>query len=175
MAVAETFAQLAKHMVKGLMVHDQMVNYFDFLGLDGFRLEQEKHYREESENYHRLCHFYMTHYGGLINPGEIANPNLIPQSWFKHVRSDVDNSTKRNGIENAFSEWKKWELEARKTYENAYKDLMSLNEVSAALFLVEFMKDVDEELELIDRRILALRSVDYDLVYVNELQDQNSK
>ena len=52
---------------------------------------------------------------------------------------------------------------------------MSLNEVSAALFLVDFIEDVDEELELIDRRILALRSVDYDLVYVNELQDQNSK
>ena len=40
----EIFTSLLNHMVKGLMVHDQMANYYDFLGLEEYKDCHEKHY-----------------------------------------------------------------------------------------------------------------------------------
>ena len=169
MTTAEIFSQLASHMVKGLMVHEQLANYYDFLGLEYFRREQEEHFIEESRNYRELCHFYSSHFNKLIGMEKVENPKIVPESWFKYTRFDVDPSTKRNGIENGFKEWKNWETTVLGLLERSYKELFNISEVSASLYVQKMIDRVEAELQEIDRMILTLKAVDYDLVYVSEL------
>jgi hypothetical protein len=35
MTVEEIFNQMARHMVEGLMMHSQLTEYYNFLGLEG--------------------------------------------------------------------------------------------------------------------------------------------
>ena len=37
MTVDEIFSKLSGHMIKGLMIHDQMSDYYDFLSLRGYK------------------------------------------------------------------------------------------------------------------------------------------
>ena len=170
MTVTEIFTQLSSHMVKGLMVHEQLANYYDFLGLDGFRREQEEHFIEESKNYRELCHFYSSHYNHLIGMDKVENPKLIPESWFKYSRFDVDPSTKRNGVENGFKEWKNWETNILGLLERSYKELLNMNEIAASVYLKKMIERVESELQEIDCKILLLKATDYDLVYISEMQ-----
>lgn len=157
-------------MIKGLMVHEQLANYFDFLGLDGFREEQDCHYIDESRRYRELCHFYTNHYNSLISIGQVEDPKLIPQSWYKYTRFDVDTNTKENGVENGFKQWKDWELSTRSLLVRFYKELENMSEISSCLFLKQMIRSVDHELHYIDDMILKMKSTGYDLVYINELQ-----
>jgi len=36
MTIEEIFNKIASHMVEGIMIHDEMANAYDFLGLFGF-------------------------------------------------------------------------------------------------------------------------------------------
>lgn len=172
MTVEEIFSQLSVHMIKGLMVHEQLANYYDFLGLEVFRLEHEHQYVEESASYRRLNHFYISHYNKLIGESKIENPNVIPESWYKYSRFDVDTTTKKNGIENGYKVWKDWETETRKKYENLCYELFKMEEISASLFLHELINDVEEELQRIDKELLELKATSFDLTYVMELKEK---
>lgn len=80
MTIEDIFAELAAHMIKGLMVHDQMRDYYDFLNLKGYAKCHEYHYWEESKNYLCLKHYYFKHHNRLIKEMPIENPKIIPSS-----------------------------------------------------------------------------------------------
>lgn len=173
METTEIFSQLASHMVKGLMVHEQLANYYDFLSLDGYRREHEKQFIEESKHYRELCHFYASHYNKLITMSQVEDPKLIPESWFKYTRFDVDSNTKKNGVENGFKEWKNWELKTLELLQNSYRELFNLNEIAACLYIRKMIDEVESELQNVYSAIFQLESTGYDLVYISEMQ--NSK
>ena len=177
MTPLEIFSRLSDHMLKGLMIHEQLADYYSFLDMRGFADEHERRYREESDNYRSLKRFAMDHYNMLIAGSSVETPKIIPSTWFKYTRYDVDISTKRNAIENGFKEWRDWESKTRSFYEEHYKELMAINEISACLFLEDFIKDVNEELHEIDKQILELKAIDYDLSEILEINNRikNSK
>ena len=37
MTVEEIFKNLANHMIKGLILHSELANYYDFLNLTGYK------------------------------------------------------------------------------------------------------------------------------------------
>lgn len=170
MSIEELFSQLSTRLLGGLMIHDQLSNYYLFLGLNGYSLEQESHYESESKSYRLVNKYYLKRYNKLIPETKIDSPRIIPSDWYKYNRFDVDNSTKRRAVENGFKEWKKWETETKSLYQDIYRELSDLNEISSADMVEELIKDVDEELELVDRRIIELKSADYDLVYILDQQ-----
>ena len=45
------FAKIASHMIKGMMIHNELTNYYTFLGLDGYRKFQRKRFIEESKSF----------------------------------------------------------------------------------------------------------------------------
>ena len=59
MTVEEIFTTLAAHMEKGIRMHEDLVNVFDFLGLKEYKKEQKHHFEEDVENKYKLCHYYM--------------------------------------------------------------------------------------------------------------------
>jgi hypothetical protein len=78
-------------MVKGLMIHDQLNQYFLFLNLPGYSMCQKYHYIKESINYQYLNDFYIQNYGKLIPTDAISNPNLIPLEWNNRDMQSIDN------------------------------------------------------------------------------------
>lgn len=80
MTVEEIFSDLTAHMVKGLMVHDQMMHYYLFLDLKGYAKCHEYHYYCENKNYDKTIWHYSKYHKKLIKSQKINNPDLIPQS-----------------------------------------------------------------------------------------------
>jgi hypothetical protein len=157
-------------MIEGMMVHESMANYYDFLGLKGYKRCQEYHYLDETISYRSVCRYFINHHGKLIPEDEVNDPNVIPESWYAHDRMDVDPDTKRKAVKDGYSKWHDWEKETKKLYSHLYKELMELGEIADAKKVTDLICDVDQELKWIERDILDLEAVDYDIVYIVECQ-----
>ena len=114
MEVSEIFAKLKAHILEGMVFHDEMVRYYGFLNCDKWKNEHEWHYAEETEGYRELCDYYMNHYNMLIPVEPMNRPDVIPESWYRYMRQDVDAGTKKNGIEVGIRKWVEWEREQNK-------------------------------------------------------------
>jgi hypothetical protein len=55
-----------------------MSNYYDFLGLKGYRACHEYHYKEETCGYRKLFHYYVQHFNKLIQKDEVNFKGVIP-------------------------------------------------------------------------------------------------
>ena len=163
MTVEEIFGSLSAHMIKGLMIHDQLANYYDFLGLHGFKRCHEYHYRKESASYRELCGYYINHYSKLTPDLPIDNPNTIPESWYRYTRQDVDANTKKKAVKDGLEKWVSWETETKSLYQNMYDELLDIQEVDAAMFIGCLIKDVSHELKHAERKQLCYSAVGYDI------------
>lgn len=153
------------------MFHEHLSNYYDFLGLEGYKACHEYHFIEETLSYRKLCSYYIRHHNKLIQDSPIENPDVIPSNWYKHVRQDVDMKTKSSSIKTGLSKWVSWETETRKLYEDMYKELMALGHVADALFVSEFICDVNDELASATRDLINKESIGYDMSDVVNEQD----
>lgn len=170
MTVEEIFTNLAKHMEKGIEMHKTFSKIYNFLELKGYKLIHYYHYLEEINNYHYLCHYYMNNYHKLINTGMIEDLKLIPAAWYKYSQFEVDINTKRTMVKDINRRWIQWEKETKKLYEEAYKQLFDLNEVSAALELKIFICDVSAELTYAEKHAFKLECLDYNINSILEEQ-----
>jgi hypothetical protein len=80
MTIDEAFSGLAARMIKGLMVHNQMISYYDFLSLDGYGKCHEYHYFKEAKNHIKLIKHYFKYHNKLIKEQKVEDPNIIPKS-----------------------------------------------------------------------------------------------
>lgn len=166
MTVEEIFAELSANQIKNLMRHDQMSDYYDFLSLRGYKRCHEYHYKKEMCGYRRLHRYVINHYGKLIEEKRIDDPEAIPSSWYRYNRKEVDANTKRSAVRTGIEKWVAWEKETKELYQKAYRDLMDANEEAAALFLEDYIKDVDCELKWAERKAIELNDVDYSLAFI---------
>lgn len=170
MEVNEIFSALSAHMIKGMMIHDQLANYYDFLSLRGYKRCHEYHFKKESCGYRKLNRYYLNHYHRLIGEERVDDPKIIPESWYKYSRSDVDMQTKKNAIKSGMQRWVSWEKETKEKLQDVYLELLDKGEIATASFINKFIKDVDRELKYAERKMLDLSSVDYDMTYILEEQ-----
>lgn len=175
MTVEEIYKELAEHMIKGLMIHDQLADYYDFLGLKGYRKCHEYHYLDEACNYRKLCKYFVNHHNKLIHIDEIDNPEVIPESWYKYTRQDVDSNTKKNAVKTGLRIWVEWERDTKELYEQMYKELIDINEVASACIIKCFVEDVDHELEKAEKYQLYKEAVDYSLSHIIGEQEDKCK
>lgn len=162
-------------MIQGMMVHDQMANYYDFLGLKGYKRCHEYHFLCETLNYRSLNRYFINHHNMLIPELRVEDPALIPESWFTHVRSDVDADTKKNGVKSGLTKWVEWERDTKKLYEQMYQELMNIDEVASAMKIKEFICDVDKELKKAERYWLNKEATGYDMTLIIEEQNRKHK
>lgn len=170
MTVDEIFSAISAHFIKGMMLHDQMANYYDFLQLRGYKRCHEYHFKAESCNYRKLNRYYLNHYNKLIPESRVEDPKVIPENWYRYSRIDVDIDTKKNAIKNGMNKWVSWEKETKETLERMYGELLEMGEIATADFIMEFIKDVDCELKWAERKQLDLMSVNYDMTYILDKQ-----
>ena len=166
MTIDEIFTELSGHMIKGLMIHDQMSDYYDFLSLRGYKRCHEYHYKREMCDYRRLHRYVINHYGKLIEEKRIDDPEAIPSSWYRYKRDEVDAGTKRTAVKNGIEKWVAWEKETKSLYQMAYRELMALKEEAAAIFIQHYIEAVDCELKWAERKAIELETVDYNLAFI---------
>ena len=107
MGIGDIFAKLKRRALEGMVFHDEMVRYYSFLNCDHRRLHEEQ-YREETKGYRKLCDYYMSRYNELIPVEPMDRPNVIPDSWYRYTRQDVDDGTRRNAIRSGIAMWVDW-------------------------------------------------------------------
>lgn len=172
MTVDELFSQLAAHMIEGLMVHSQMSDYFGFLSLTGYQECHKYHYFEENANYRKINKYYLHHYNKIVPEMPFNNPNIIPESWYKYTRQDVNATTRKNAIQSGMDKWIKWEEETKKLYQYIYQELIALKEIAAAEEVAKYIIDVDYELAEAIQEDLELKAIDYDITIIIDNQNK---
>ena len=163
MELAEIYSKIASHMIKGIMFHTEMADYYDFLCLQGYRACHEYHLLDEMCTYRNLCHYVINHHNMLIPDEKIENPEAIPASWYKHVRQDADMQTKKEAVKTGLTAWVNWEKETKELYEKMYTELMNIDEVASACKIKELVLDVDHELKKAEQYWLNKEAIDYDM------------
>ena len=163
MAVEDIFSRLANHMIKGLMTHEELANYYDFLGLGGYKRCHEYQFYAESKSYRRICKYFINHYNKLIPEMYVETPSIIPDNWYRYTRQDVDTNTKRNAVRNGLSLWISWERDTKQFYQSIYRELMDTEEVASACVVAELIEDVDCELKKAERYQLNKEAIDYNI------------
>lgn len=175
MTVDEIFAKVKAHQVEGIMFHDQMRQYFDFLNLHGFKRMHEYHFFEENEQMVKTCSFFLNHANKLISNADVDSSNRIPNSWYNYTRFNVDATTKRRAVKDGMAKWVEWERDTRELYMQAYSDLMEIGEIDFAEYVLDLVKDVSDELKYAERLYIELENCDYDMVYLSEIQPKFHK
>ena len=172
MTVEEIFGKINQHMIEGLMVHSQMSDYFNFLGLKGYSKCHLYHFYEESENFRKLNDYFIENYNKLIMEMPTNNPNMIPADWIKYTRIQVDAGTRKTALANAAKKWSDWEYNTKALYQQMHQELMMINEVAAAIEVKKLIEDVSEEYAIATQKMLELKAIDYDISVVMEEQDE---
>lgn len=172
MTVEEVFSQVSKHMIEGVMIHSQMADYYNFLGLKGYSKCHEYHFISENNNFRKLTWYYLKHFNKLIPELSNDNPNVIPTAWFKHQRQEVDANTRKTAIQGGIEKWVSWEYNTKVFYQNMYKELINNNEIAAAAELKKYIEDVDNELAHAQQRHLEDKTIDFDIFEIMSKQDE---
>lgn len=170
MTIDEIFQKICEHQIKGIMTHAQLADYYDFLDLHGYKRMHEYHMLDEICCMRSMHRYYLNHYNKLIPDTEISSPDIIPAAWFARTRFDVDTSTRKKAVYTGFEKWQAWEIETKKLYEQMYKEACDLGEIAAAMKIKELVCDVDTELKYVERSLIEIKAVDYDMTYVCEQQ-----
>lgn len=171
MELRDIFSEISSHAIKGMMFHDQLASYFGFLSLNGFKKEQEDRFISESMEYRRIMDYFVSHYNQLIPEAEIENPSVIPSGWYGHKREDVDTSTRRSAVKEAYDHWITWERETKSLYEKSVKELHDMGFIAASLAVSSMVASVDHELALAEQKRMELEACDYDSVFILDIQN----
>jgi len=157
------------------MVHEELANYYDFLGLKGYKRCHEYHFIQETMNYRSLNRYFINHHNMLIPNVRVDDPEIIPESWYAHKREDVDITTEKNAVKTGLTKWVEWERETKKLYEQMYQELMNMGEVASAQKILCFVKDVDCELKKAERYWLNKEATGYDMTEIIAEQDKKHR
>ena len=168
----EIFPEINNRFIGAIMMHGQFADYFDFLGLRGYKRLHEYQHLAESIERRKVCRYYINHHNALIKEDFSGEVNIIPGAWYTAKRLSVGKSTKQKAVEDGFIEYHNWESETKSIYEKYSQKLREAGAVADAIFVEELVEDVSAELQTVERMISDLISTGYDMVYITEIQSE---
>ena len=169
---AEIFQKINARQIIALMFHDEMADFFDFLGLMGFKRMHEYQYLKESAEHRCIKRYYINHHNKLLEGLSIGDPDVIPDNWYNYTRFDVSMQVRKNAIETAFDQYKSWEDDTKEFYSRCAQKLMDMGFVADFNKVNSLISDVDMELKHLDRLIIEMKSCGYNEVYIVTMQDE---
>ncbi len=168
----EIFSEINNRFIGAIMMHGQFADYFDFLGLRGYKRLHEYQHLAESIERRKVCRYYINHHNALIKEDFSGEVNIIPDAWYTARRLSVGKSTKQKAVEDGFIEYHNWESETKSIYEKYSQKLRETGAVADAIFVEKLVEDVSAELQTVERMISDLISTGYDMVYITEIQSE---
>ena len=168
----EIFSEINNRFIGAIMMHGQFADYFDFLGLRGYKHLHEYQHLAESIERRKVCRYYINHHNALTKEGFSGEVNVIPDAWYTAKRLSVGKSTKQKAVEDGFLEYHNWESETKSVYEKYAQKLRETGAVADAIFVEKLVEDVSAELKTVEQMISDLISTGYDMVYITENQSK---
>ena len=168
----EIFSEINNRFIGAIMMHGQFADYFDFLGLRGYKRLHEYQHLAESIERRKVCRYYINHHNSLIKEDFSGEVKIIPDAWYTAKRLSVGKSTKQKAVEDGFIEYHNWESETKSIYEKYSQKLREAGAVADAIFVEKLVEDVSAELKTVERMISDLISTGYDMVYITEIQSE---
>ena len=173
MLIGDLLSPIASHMIEGMMVHEQLMNSYNFLGLYGYGACHEYHYLSETIGYTKFCKYVSEHFD-IIVPSEIRpnDPKILPESWRDMARFDVTSKDRREAIIAGYEAWIKWEVDTLDLYEKCYEGAIESGRIPFSEFIKSYILDVEEELTYVKREQILKEAMNYDIVSIIEEQDK---
>lgn len=168
----EIFSEINNRFIGAIMMHGQFADYFDFLGLRGYKRLHEYQHLAESIERRKVCRYYINHHNALIKEDFSGEVKIVPDAWYTAKRLSVGKSTKQKAVEDGFLEYHNWESETKSVYEKYAQKLREIGSVADAIFVEKLVEDVSAELKTVEQMISDLISTGYDMVYITESQSE---
>lgn len=166
----DIYSAINSRQIKALMFHDQMADYFRFIGLEGFSWMHEYQHLAESMERRKVKQYYLKHHNKLLSDDEVDPVDVIPNGWYQYTRMDVTPQVRQQAIQKAMTEYRDWEAGTKEFLQHCAAYLMGWRKIADFEQVEELIEDVDEELRCLDSLCLKLKAVDYDPVYIIEMQ-----
>lgn len=170
MTKQDVFAAVAKRMTEGIMVHEQFMSTYLFLGLVGYSKCHEYHFHSESKSYAEVCRYSIEHFNRMIKPDSIVPPDVIPDSWYEADRDVATSQNRFEAMKALLDGWIRWERDSYKIYTDAYMELLNSEELAAAEFIKKYALDAEEELTWASDERLNKSAMSFDIVSIIEEQ-----
>ena len=168
----EVFECIIRHLTKAVKFHDKMMDLYGFLGLYGFKKMHEYQYLTESMERRQAKCYVLDHMNLLIEDDcDEEGLDFIPQTWYQYSRQEVTPEARKQYIGPSFQGYKQWEEETKELLSYCANELMYMGEMAYFNEVMDMIEDVDEELEKLEKLMLKLNSVDYNIEYVMDMQE----
>ena len=166
------YSEIERHMVKGIMFHNDMSDYFNFIGLHGFKRIHEYQFYDEEIGRRKLCRKVLDMHNILIPHNKVEIEKHIPDDWYNYTRMDIDDSVIPKFVKNAWMMYKHWEEETKDLYTGIAYAFYEKGMLLDCEFVKEYLFDVQKELKMIYRMCERLNIIAYDVVGISEMQDK---
>ena len=168
----EVYSTLNDRMSKGISFHEQLADYFCFLGLQGFKRMLEYQYMKECAEKRKLHRRYIDTYHKVLPMKQVQLPMFIPSEWSRYKTSDIDDNTISKYVRSALQVYKQWEEETKQVYTEQCEILKENGMTSDYEFVKEMIVDVEKELKKINRLHDMLNGTGYDVNMIQGVQDK---
>lgn len=175
MPIEEICKLIAQKLLQGCMNHQQFANYYDFLGLEGYKLCHEYHFFEEMFNYRDFITYYIKHQNKLIPEFTTQSLNsfsIIPSNWYEYKREDTDINTRRNAVKSGLEKYIRWQDDVKAFLQDMYSQCIQQGFSSLSIELQKYICAVNEELKVAKKKYLEIKATDYDMPTVINEQEK---
>lgn len=170
--IEDMYKQIDERMCQALSFHEQLADYFCFLGLQGFKRMAEFQYMKECAERRKMHRRYIDMHNKVLPVEDYRKPMMIPKEWSKHTRHDIDDSVIPKYVKMALTEWYEWEKETKEIYEDVCEQFRSMGLVADEEFIKRLILDVEKECKKIMRMYENLNGTGYDVTQIHGMQDK---
>lgn len=163
MSSYEILKQISSHQLTGVMTHHDMMLSYDFLGLRCFKRMHEYHMFSEMAEHDGINRYSINHLNKIIINDNLISYFDIPKGWESENRLNVNNSNRKSYLQNMMNKWHDWEIDTKKFYSLKYMELCAEGDLATAKKVMHLLKDVDKELKCLERWLIKLDEIEYDL------------
>lgn len=168
----QVYSTIDEHMCKAISFHEQLADYFCFLGLQGFKRMLEYQYMKECADKRTLHKRYIDYHHKLIPVKQVQYPVLIPSDWMRYKTTDIDDSVVPKFVRSAIEQYKSWEEKTKELYEEQCDILKGAGMVTDEEYVKGLIADVDKELKKVHRMYERMKGTGYDVTMIHGMQDK---
>ena len=157
---------IAQRLLQGCMNHEQFANYYDFIGLKGYKLFLFYYFFEQMHGYRQFMTYYIQHQDRLISDytsESLTSFSILPSNWYDYKREDMDVNTRRSAVKSGIEKYVRWEEDTKKFLEDMYTQAIQQGFVAIGIQIKKYICSVEQEIEKAKITYLELKATDYDM------------
>ena len=168
----DVFKDVIRNMVEGTMFHNQTIQYFEYLGLNGFAELQKIRFEDENNEMVKLQRYIVEVYGVVVGDINPDSRNYIPQEWSENLRENLENGQVWEYVKFGIETWKDWESKSRDLYGKKYFELSDLRDAGGSERIMKVVNETEMEMRFAYELMCLLRGTYYNSSCVSLLDDK---